>query len=102
MVIFNSDSEDDLVSILYGLLTWEQHIIELEHARSYLNNIREECYSINGKTYHFKTTNPEHKLYGSKIHTYKRNKQTHWYILYDIDNHGNVLINHISSNHITR
>ncbi len=53
MVIFNSDAEDDLVSILYGLLTWEKHIIELEHARSYLSNIREECYSINGKTYHF-------------------------------------------------
>jgi len=102
MVIFNSDSEDDLVSILYGLLTWEKHIIELEHARSYLNDIKEECYSLNSKTYHFKTTHPEHKQYGSKIHTYKRNKQTHWYIIYDIDNQGNVLINHITSNHITR
>ena len=76
MVIFNSDSEDDLVSILFGLLTWEKHIIELEHARVYLNNISEECYSINGKTYQFKTSNAEHKLYGSKNQTYKRNKQT--------------------------
>jgi hypothetical protein len=101
MVIFNSFFEDNLVSILYGLLTWKKHFINFEHARSYLNDIRVECYSLNSKTHHFKTTNPEHIKYGSKIHTYKRNKQTQWYIIYNVDINGNILINHITSNHTT-
>jgi len=101
MVIFNSQSEDDLVLILYGLLTWDKHSISIEHAHAYLNDLKSECYSIEAKTYHFKTTKPEHKKYGSNIHTYKRNKQTQWYIIYEIDNFNNILINHITSNHLT-
>ncbi len=101
MVIFNSQSEDDLVLILYGLLTWEKHSISIEHAQAYLNDIKSECYAIEAKTYHFKTTKPEHKQFGSKIHTYKRNKQTQWFVIYEIDSFNNILINHITSNHLT-
>ncbi len=63
--------------------------------------LKSECYSIEAKTYHFKTAKPEHKQYGSKIHTYKRNKQTQWFVIYEIDNLNNILINHITSNHLT-
>ena len=49
MIYLNSRAEDDLVSILIGLLTWEKHFIELEHATSYIHDIRMECYSLGTK-----------------------------------------------------
>ena len=99
MVIINSRTEDDFVSIFYGLITWEKHPLELAHARAYLNDIRNVCYSLDSKSIHFNNKFPELKKYGAKLHTYKRNKQTHWYIVYNIDRHGNIFINHISSNY---
>jgi len=101
MIYLNSRAEDDLVSILIGLLTWEKHFIELEHAKSYIHDIRMECYSLGTKKNHFNTTFSTHKNFGSKVHTYNRNKQTQWYIIYDIDRYGNIFINHITSNHTT-
>jgi len=101
MIYLNSRAEDDLVSILIWLLTWEKHFIELEHAKSYIRDIRNECYSIGTKKYHFNTTFATHKRFGSKVHTYNRNSKTQWYIIYDIDRYGNIFINHITSNYTT-
>ena len=52
MVIINSRTEDDFVSIFYGLITWEKHPLELAHARAYLNDIRNVCYSLDSKSIH--------------------------------------------------
>jgi len=83
MIYLNSRAEDDLVSILIGLLTWEKHFIELEHAKSHIHDIRMECYSLGTKKHHFNTTFSTHKNFGSKVHKYNRNKQTQ-YISYMI------------------
>jgi len=101
MIYLNSRAEDDLVSILLGLLTWKKHFIELEHAKSYINDIRKECLSLATKNHHFNATFANHKRFGKKVHTYNRNKNTQWYIIYNIDIHGNIFINHITSNHTT-
>ncbi|MDD6356759.1 MAG: hypothetical protein PUG15_01520, partial [Bacteroidales bacterium] len=42
-----------------------------------------------------------HKQYGEYIHTYKANAHTQWYIIYDIDEDGEVVINKIINNHMT-
>lgn len=39
--------------------------------------------------------------YGAYAHLYKRNKQTTWYLIYDVDAQSNVLVNKIVSNHVT-
>ena len=101
MIYINRRAEDDLVSIFIGLLTWEKHFIELEHAKLYINDLRMECYSLATKNYHFNTTFTKHKRFGSKVHTYNRNKNTQWFIIYNIDVHGNIFINHNPSNHTT-
>ena len=102
MVILNSRSEDDLISIFYGLIVWEKHPLELEHAKLYLNDMRNVCQSIGSRTFHFNNKFSKLKKYGDKLHTYKRNKQTQWFIIYNIDRHGNIFINHITSNHNTK
>lgn len=60
------------------------------------------CDSPDMKIYHANTVYPVHKLYGSKVYTYKRNRQTTWYIIYNLDRHGNVFINKIMSNYQTK
>jgi hypothetical protein len=36
-----------------------------------------------------------------KVHRYRRNPNTTWYIIYDIDRDNNICINKIISNYLT-
>jgi hypothetical protein len=83
MVLFSPTAEDDLVSIVNGLAMWGKHPLGYDHAMRYVAEIRTAADYICQKSFHAPTVSPVHKLYGSKIHTYRRNKHTHWYIIYN-------------------
>lgn len=103
MVYLNSRAEDDLFSILVGLLTWDKHVIEYNHAESYVNDIQTQCYSLDKMAFHANAKYDIHKQFGEKVYRYRRNKNTTWYIIYNYDKSNNVVyIQHIMPNHTTK
>jgi plasmid stabilization system protein ParE len=101
MVIYRKQAENDLIEIFYGLCTWEKYSLTFEHAESYIDAIADICDSLDKKSYHANAVYADHKRYGAKVYKYKRTKQTMWYIIYDIDRHGDVFVNKIMSNYQT-
>ena len=101
MVIYSLTAIDDLTDILFGLRNWTKHLISDEHALNYVDDISDICDKLDSKTFHFNTRYSIHKRYGEKVHTYRRSKKTVWYIIYNLDQHGNVYIQKIISNYKT-
>jgi len=101
MVLFKQTAREDLKEIRIGLLYWEKIELSKNFIHSYMDDIIDECYLIDKKTVHFNTTYETHKKYGEKVHTYRRNANTTWYIIYNIDENGNIFINKIISNYMT-
>ena len=101
MVFYSKQADDDLDSILEGLLTWQKHTLTREFCLNYISDLIDVCDSLDSNTFHFNTIYETHKQYGKHVHKYFRNKSTSWYIIYDIDSHKNVYINKIISNHQT-
>jgi plasmid stabilization system protein ParE len=101
MVIYSQTSKSDLEDILYGLITWKKHSLLFEHAKQYVSEIRSVCDSLDTKAYHLNVKYSTHRQFGEKVYAYHRNRLTTWYIIYDIDLFGNVLINKIISNYMT-
>jgi len=101
MVFYNNSARLDLKNIFDGLLTWSKYKLEYNHVVKYHNDILQICNCLDSKSFHFNAQFPSHKRFGKKVHTYKRNKLTHWYIIYNLDSHGNVFIQRIFSNYKT-
>ena len=101
MVYFNKQSTTDIDVFVVGLLTWKKHELSVEHVLKYRDDILIICKQLDSLKFHFNTQFQIHKRFGEKVHTYRRNKQTHWYIIYNLDPHGNVYIQRIFSNHTT-
>jgi len=100
-VYLSRQAIDDLKNIFTALINWAKGPLELEHALRYVDDIEAKCYSLANKTYHLRTTFTTHKIYGEKVLTYRRNRTTVWYIIYNIDSFHNVLFTKIISNHLT-
>ncbi len=102
MVYYSQKAIADLDRIFEGLLLWPKLNLEYNHVVKYHNELRNVCDLLDSKSYHFQAKFEEHKKYGNKVYCYNRNKNTNWYIIYDIDLASNtVFIQHITSNHIT-
>ena len=101
MVFYSQVAINNFSEILIGLITWKKHPLSVEHANKYVSDMRNVCDTLDKKAIHFNTRYNIHKRYGEKVHTYKRNKQTVWYIIYNLDQHSNVYIQRILSNHTT-
>lgn len=101
MVYFNRQAVLDLEQIFEGLLVWEKHPLEIEHARKYRDDIIDVCRRLDTQSHHFNCKYPQHKLYGAKFTRYRRNKSTVWYIIYNISSLGDVFIEKILSNYET-
>lgn len=100
-VYLSRQAIDDLKNIFTALITWKKSPLELEHALRYVDDIEAKCFSLANKTYHLRTTFSTHKMYGDKVLTYRRNRTTVWYIIYNIDPSHNILITKIISNYMT-
>ena len=101
MVFYSKQFSEDLENLLYGLVTWEKHPLAFEHAQLYVEDIINTVDTLDTKTFHKNAVYAAHLRYGSKVFIYCRNKQTTWYIIYNLDLHGNVYVNKITSNHLT-
>ena len=101
MVFINKQAYVDLDFILIGMLEWDKSELSFEFIENYIDEIVDECYKLEKLSYHFNAKYSSHKIFGSKIHRYKRNNRTVWYLIYNIDNEGNIFINRIISNHTT-
>lgn len=102
MVLYSQLAITNLSDILTGLIGWKKHPLEVDHARKYVSEIRKICDALDKKSFHFNPRYSTHKRFGEKVHTYRRNKNTIWYIIYNLDQHGNIYIQRIISNHNTK
>ena len=73
----------------------------LNESIEYTNKIREEIKKIGTLSYHSKSRYEVHKKHGKYIYRYDANRHTQWYIIYDIDENGGILIKKILNNHMT-
>lgn len=64
--------------------------MEEEYAHKYIEDFLSEIYNIPNKFYHANTSYSIHKQFGKKVHKYRRNAKTTWYIIYDIDSYKNI------------
>lgn len=101
MVYYSAQADKDLDDIRNGLLLWEKFDLTAEFVFKYIDEIKYQCESIQRKAVHLKTEYQVHKQYGEKVHKYRRNANTLWYIIYNIDVSGNIYINKIISNYTT-
>jgi hypothetical protein len=101
MVYYDPAAKSDFADIFIGLVTWEKHPLEYEHAMSYVTDIQNICDTLDTRTRHKDAAYRTHLRYGSKVFPYKRNNRTTWYIIYDVDTFNNVFINKIISNYLT-
>ena len=103
MVVYSQTAKQDLIDILYGLLTWEKHELTLEHCEKYVDDIVDIIDTIDKRLIHRNCIFELHKQYGEKCFSYKRNLRTQWYFIYDWDKVNKVAhINKIISNYLTR
>ena len=101
MVFISKKAKTDLDNIVIGLLEWNKVMLSVAEVMQYVDDITDICYQIDSFEYHNHAKYNEHLKYGKYSYPYKRNKNTTWYILYDIDSNNNVFINKIISNYLT-
>lgn len=101
MILYSREALDDFDAIFEGLLRWEKILLSEQFTIEYVAELKEECEKIPHKVYHENTSFLSHKRFGSKVHRYRRNQQTIWYIIYDIGADGNFYVNKIISNYTT-
>jgi len=101
MVFINKQAKIDLDSIVIGLLEWDKIELTVDEVMQYVDDIVAICYQIDNFVNHHKATYNDHLKYGAYSYPYKRNKNTIWYIIYDMDKYCNILVNKIISNYMT-
>ena len=101
MILYSQQALDDFDEIFQGLLYWNKIELSERFIIDYVADLRIQCESICSKLIHINTTYPDHKRFGEKVLRYRRNQNTIWYIIYDIDNERNIYINKIISNYLT-
>ena len=103
MVIWSKTAENDLMDILYALISWKKHKpLSLEAARLYIEDIAKAGNNICKLSYHQNATYESHRVYGNKVHRYKRSASTMWYIIYDWNEVKKIAyVNKIMSNYLT-
>jgi len=101
MVLYSPQALDDFDDIFEGLLHWHKIELSDQFTIDYVDELKKQCESISSMQIHLSTTYPDHKRFGKKVHRYRRNLNTTWYIIYDIDDENNIYINKIMSNYLT-
>jgi hypothetical protein len=101
MVFVNRQAKIDLDNIVIGLLEWDKIELTVNEVMQYVDDISDICYKLVNLSYHHPAKYKEHLKYGKYSHSYKRNKNTTWYIIYDIDLYNCIYVNKITSNYLT-
>ena len=89
---------NNIKNIFTRLVLGKSFVLPYGEAQAYVNDIEDECYAIEKCSFHYNAVRAEHYKFGQKVHTYKRNEQTEWYFIYDIDKHDNIIVKRIMCN----
>ena len=101
MVFISRKAKIDLDNIVIGLLEWGKIELTVAEVTQYVEDIVAICYQLDLFSHHYKATYNDHLKHGAYSYPYKRNKQTTWYIIYDMNTRNNILVNKIISNYKT-
>jgi len=101
MVFVSQQAKIDLDNIIIGLLEWKKIELTVLEVMQYVDDISDICYNLDNFSYHHPAKYKEHLKYGEFSYSYKRNRNTTWYIIYDIDLYNHIYVNKIISNYIT-
>jgi len=101
MVFIDRQAKIDLDNIVIGLLEWNKIVLTVPEVMQYVDDIVNICYQLDGLIHHSKAKYKEHLKYGAYSYPYKRNKNTTWYLIYNIDSFENIFVNKIMSNYLT-
>jgi len=101
MVFVNRHAKVDLDNIVAGLLEWDKVNLSVPEVMQYVDDIADVCYKLDDLIYHRHAIYKDHLKYGEYVYPYKRNKNTTWYIIYNMDSFNNIYVNKIISNHMT-
>jgi mRNA-degrading endonuclease YafQ of YafQ-DinJ toxin-antitoxin module len=101
MVFISRQAKIDLDNIVIGLLEWEKIELTVGEVMQYVDDIVTVCYQLDSSFHHHKATYNDHLKHGTYSYPYKRNKQTTWYIIYDVNMQNNILVNKIISKYKT-
>jgi hypothetical protein len=101
MVFINRQAKIDLDNLVTALLEWEKITLSVAEVMRYVDDIVDICYQLDKSAYHQSAKYKEHLKYGTYSYPYRRNKNTIWYIIYNIDTSNTIFINKIISNYLT-
>jgi hypothetical protein len=101
MVFIKRQARIDLDGIVAGLLEWDKITLSVQEVMQYVDDIADACYQLDNAVHRSKAKFESHLKYGAYSYSYKRNKFTTWYIIYDVDSHNDVYVNKILSNYQT-
>ena len=101
MVFIHRQAKIDLDNLVTALLEWDKITLSVTEVMQYVDDIVDICYQLNDSAYHQHAKYKEHLKYGTYSHSYRRNKSTTWYIIYNIDSQNNIFINKIMNNYMT-
>ncbi len=104
MVYYSTQAEYDLTKIFVALLSWAsdngQVHMDREHVIIYYNDLYHAFDGIDRLPYHAPVRYATHAKYGKYAYTYKRNKRTAWYGIYNFYA-PDAFLNRILSNYRT-
>jgi mRNA-degrading endonuclease YafQ of YafQ-DinJ toxin-antitoxin module len=101
MVFVSRQAKIDLDNIVIRLLEWKKIELTVLEVMQYVDDISDICYKLDNLSYHHPAKYKEHLKYGEYSHSYNRNSNTTWYIIYNIDLHNHIYVNKIISNYLT-
>ena len=101
MVFISRQAKIDLDNIVTGLLEWDKITLSVPEVMQYVDDITDICSQLDNSAYHKNAKYNDHLKYGKYFYPYKRNKNTTWYIIYDVDSNNNIFVKKIISNYLT-
>jgi len=95
-----------LRNVFKALLQWsatkdKEPTLTYSEVLVYHYSLQSVCASLAFADTHKQATYETHKKHGQYVLSYKRNKRTTWYIIYNMRSNGNIFIKRIMSNHVT-
>lgn len=105
MVYWSDQAYEDFAEIFDGLLSWVSDTgmrhMDYDHVVEYTDRLYAKFDSIDRLGTHFKARYKDHKQHGEYVYTYRKNRKTTWYAVYDRFG-ADCYITRIFSNYNTR
>ena len=102
MVYLKKRAVNDLFRLLVRLLQWKKYPHTYTQADAYITDIEKKCYELETLTHREKTKFLTHIRFGKYVYRYDKHANIQWYLIYDIDKKGNIIVKKIMSNNSTK